>query len=107
MRFARSLSIGAAMAVLASVIVFAHPRTTKGTVVAAEPTKITISTIDDTTKKPVEKAFEIDKETKIYRGETVVTFAAAKIQKGENVSITVDLDVADDLADVVRLPAAR
>jgi hypothetical protein len=36
-----------------------------------------------------------------------VTFAAAQIQKGEAVSVTVNLDNADDLADEIRLPVKR
>jgi hypothetical protein len=83
----------------------AHPRTTKGAIVSAAPTRLTIRVTDAATKKTSEMAFEIDAETKIYRGTKVVTFAEAAMQPGEPVSVTVDLDVAEDLADAIRLDA--
>jgi hypothetical protein len=85
----------------------AHPFTYKGTVVSAEPTKITISVVDEKTKKPVEKAFVIDKDTKILRGDTAVTFAQAHIEKNEPVSLTTNLDDDEIFAEVVKLQAKK
>lgn len=87
----------------ATITVLAHPFTFKGAVTAVTPTKLSVTVKDEKTGKPVVKAFEIDKETKILRGDDVVTFAAAHIVKGEQVSVTVNLDEGDDLADVIRL----
>jgi len=97
-----SLGLGVAAATLA-----AHPKTTTGTIASATPTKLTVHVIDAATKKTSDMAFEIDDETKIYRGTKVVSFAAAAMQPGEAVSVTVDLDVADDLADAIRLDVRK
>ena len=107
MRFLRLLSLGIAGVLVLSTSLLAHPRTTTGTVASAEPTKIVVSTTDAKTRKTVSMSFEIDKDTKIFRGAAAVTFDAAKIQKGERVSVTVDLDNADDLADVIKLAVRK
>jgi len=102
-----TFALFAIAALLCFATVLAHPFTFKGTVVAAAPTKISVTIVDAKTNKPVVEAFEIDKDTKIFRGDRPVTFAAAQIQKDEAIAITVDLDNGDDLADVIRLPAKK
>ena len=81
----------------------AHPLTLKGTVVAAEPAYVTIRFVDPDSKKTMTESFQIDKETKIVRGDKVVTLAEAGITKGEAIAITVNLDEDEHLADVIRL----
>jgi|KBSMisStandDraft_5_1062788.scaffolds.fasta_scaffold46051_6 hypothetical protein len=107
MKHATVLVLSLMLVCLSAAPALAHPFTVKGTVVAATPTKISVSITDATTKKTVVKVFEIDKETKILRGDVVVTFAAAQIQKGEAISVTGNLDNGDDLADVIRLPVRK
>lgn len=101
--------VGAAAIVAVSVVAHlaAHPFTFKGTVVSAEPTKVTMHFVDPDSKKEKTEAFEIDKDTKIFRGDAVVTFADAKVTKGEAISITVNLDDDEHFADVIRLEARK
>lgn len=103
-RFIALLGLCLTLAVTATA---AHPRTTKGTIVSAAPTRLTIRATDAATKKSADLAFEIDAETRIYRGTKVVTFAEAAMQPGEPVSVTVDLDVAEDLADAIHLEVRK
>jgi len=84
-----------------------HQVTFKGTVVSATATNVKVSVVDEKTKKPVTKSFDMDKETKILRGDKLVTFAAAKIQKNEKIAVTIDHDADETLAIVVRLDQAK
>ena len=81
----------------------AHQITYKGTVLSAAPKSLRVSVVDEKTKKPAPMTFVLDEETKILRGDTLVTFAAAKIQKGEAAAVTIDHDFDWELAIVVRL----
>ena len=48
--------------------------------------------------------FEIDdKETKILRGDKVVTFKDARMQKNEKIAVTTDHDFSESIAIVIRL----
>ena len=97
--------------VLAAVLLLAfsiralafHEVTFKGKVVSVTETAIKVAGVDEKTKKPVTKSFDMDPETKILRGTAKVTFAAAKIQKDENVVVTVDHDTDETLALTVKL----
>src|SRR5580765_4981316 len=75
----------------------------RGSVVSVTPTAITISTVDETTKKPTQETFDIAKDTKIQRGAKTVTFAEAKILKGEKVTITIDHELDMHRAVVIKL----
>lgn len=75
-----------------------------GTVVTASPSSITISVVDETTKTAT---FDLNKDTKIMRGTKTVTFAEARIQKGEKISITIDHDLDEHLATIVKLDALK
>jgi len=90
---------------IASATVFAHEFI--GKVVSAQPTSITVSVVDESTKKVSPMTFDIGKETKIQRGTKVVSFADAHIQKGESVSITIDHDLDMHLAVVIKLEAKK
>jgi hypothetical protein len=98
------LIVAALLASAAASTVFAHPFTVKGTVVSAEPARIAIRVIDEKTKKPEIKTFAISDETVILRGDKVVTFARARIKKGEPVGLTANVDDRDEWAEVIRLP---
>lgn len=92
-----------ALVVLATVTVSAHLMTFKGTVLAVEKESIKINAVDPETKKATDRTFIVDGETKVLRGDKVVKFATAAIQKGENITVTVDHDLDEDLAQIIRL----
>jgi hypothetical protein len=95
------------MVAAASVALLAHQQTFKGTVLAVAGTSVEVTVVDPKTKKTEPQTFKTDAETKVLRGDAVVTFANAKIRKGENISITVDHDLDISLALVIRLDAAK
>ena len=102
------LALAAVLMLALSVRAMAfHEVTFKGTVASVTATAIKVAGVDDKTKKPVTKSFDMDKETKILRGDSKVTFAAAKIQAGEKVAVTIDHDVDETLAITVRLDAKK
>jgi hypothetical protein len=102
-----SALVCAVFLVLASVSVFAHQETHKGTVISVEKDTVRVNVVDPKTKKTAPRAFIVDKETKILRDDAVVTFAAAKIRKDETISITVDHDLDEELALVIRLGVTK
>src|SRR6476661_6540929 len=84
-----------AVAVMASATLAAHEVTFKGTVVSVEPGKIVkvkVNVVDAATKKTTAMTFELDDETKIFRGNVAVKLVDAKIEKGEQIAVTVDHD---------------
>lgn len=110
MKDMRRLFVSAMVLCLAGASLAAHDVTFKGTVVTVETgkvDKITVSVVNEKTKKAAPMVFEIDKETKIFRGDVTVTLADARIQKGEAVAVTVNHDDSPDLADVIRLSAKK
>ena len=90
-----------------TVPLLAHQQTFKGKVLSVGGTSVEVSVVDPKTKKSEAMSFKADAETKVLRGDAVVTFAKAKIQKGENISVTVDHDLDIALALVIRLDAAK
>jgi hypothetical protein len=62
-----------------------------------------VTVVDEKTKKPAAMKFDFDKETKILRGDKRVTIAEAGIVKGEKIAVTIDHDVDETLAIVIRL----
>lgn len=95
---------------IAATTVAAHEITFKGTVVSVEPgkvTKVTVNVVDEKTKKTTTTTFEIDDETKVFRGDVAVKIAEARIVKGESIAITVDHDESETLANIVKLPARK
>jgi hypothetical protein len=110
MKHARRLFIGAVLGCLAGASVLAHEVTYKGTVVSIRTgtiVKIVVNVINEKTKKAAVMTFDVDDETKILRGDVVVTFAAADIHKDEAIAVTVNLDDSETLADVIRLSAKK
>lgn len=91
----------------ASVALLAHQQTFKGTVLSVAGTSVEVSVVNPKTKKPEPQTFKTDAETKVLRGDAVVTFANARIRKGESISVTVDHDLDISLALVIRLDAAK
>ncbi len=81
----------------------AHDIVYKGTVVSVDAKAIRVTVPDEKTKKPVTMAFEHDHETVFLRGEKVVSFAEARIQKGEPIAVTINHDLDPGFATVLRL----
>jgi hypothetical protein len=92
---------------VASVSLLAHQETFRGTVVAAEAASVRVNVVDPKTKAESLKTFTISAETKVLRGDAVVTLANARIRASENISVTVDHDIDVNRALVIRLDAAR
>lgn len=88
---------------LAAVTLSAHLITFKGTALAVEKENVTVNVVDPETKKVTRKVFIVDEETKVLRDDVQVKFANAKIQKGENITVIVDHDLDEELAQVIRL----
>jgi hypothetical protein len=102
----KRIKVCAAVAIgvwLLGASLLAHQVTYKGTVVSTEKAVVKVTVIDEKTKKPLEINFKVDKDTKILRGDTVVTLTEAKILKGEKIAVTTDHDFDEDLALVIRL----
>ena len=94
-----------AVALLLTASLLAHQITYKGTVMAsrveAGKLQLKVSVIDEKTKKPVPMDFTVDKDTKILRGDKLVTIAEARIEKNEKIAVTIDHDTDETI--VVRL----
>lgn len=97
----------AVVVAVASVSVFAHEETFKGKVISNTESTVRVDVLDPKTKKVTPTTFNVDKDTKVLRGDAVVTFATAKIRKGENIAVTVNHDDDETLALVVRLDAVK
>ncbi len=90
-----------------TVAILAHPMTYKGTVVAVAATSLQVKAMDDMTKKESTMTFKVSDKTKVYRGDKLVTLAAAHVMKDERIAITTNMDEAPDLALEIRLAAAK
>jgi hypothetical protein len=96
-----------AIVLVTSVSVSAHNVTYKGTVVAVDKGSISVSVIDDKTKKAATMKFDFDKETKFFRGDKAVGVADAKIAKDDKVAVTIDHDVDPTFAIEIRLDVKK
>ena len=93
---------------LTGVAVSAHSVTYRGTVLAVEAGRVQVKTVDDASRKEETIWFVVNKDTKVRRGDEVVTYAAARIVKGERIAVTIDHDAATKmLATEIRLAAAK
>jgi hypothetical protein len=92
---------------VASVSLAAHQETFKGKVLGIEKAAVRVNVVDPKTKKEKPATFKIDNETKVLRGDAVVTLATANIREGENIAVTIDHDDDAELALVIRLDAAK
>ena len=104
---ALAVFLGSAIIAAVTVSLLAHQQTFKGKVLSVAGTSVEVNVLDPKTKKEELHTFKIDAETKVLRGDAVVTFANAKIRKGENISVTVDHDLDIALALVIRLDATK
>lgn len=74
----------------ASAVVWAQEVTYLGTVLAVEAARVQVNTVDEKTKQGQNVWFVIDKDTRVRRGDEIVSYADAKITKGERVAVIVD-----------------
>jgi methionine-rich copper-binding protein CopC len=88
------LFLGIALAALITTTsaVLAHDMLTEGTVLTVAPTKLEIRAPNKANKKDETVAFVIDKNTKVTRGDKSVSYAHAKIEKGERIVVVVDTE---------------
>jgi len=107
MKRVTGLVIGALLLLMSGITLLAHEETYKGTVVSVATAKIQVKVIDEKTKKESTMDFTITAKTKVLRGEKVVAFADAKIQKDERIAVTVNHDVSMTDATVIRLAAPQ
>lgn len=92
---------------MAGVSLLAHQETFKGKVLAIDKASVRVNVVDPKTKKAKPATFKVGRETKLLRGDAVVTFANAGIRQGENIAVTIDHDEDAELAIVIRLDAAK
>jgi hypothetical protein len=103
MRMLRIPGLVAIVLAMTTAAVLAHQVTYKGTVMALDKESVRVTVVDEKTKKAAAMKFDFDKETKILRGDKRVTIAEAQIVKGEKIAVTIDHDVDETLAIVIRL----
>ncbi len=100
------LGAAAAVVVLMYAPLAAHNVQHTGTVLTVAADKLQITSVNKTTKKDETVTFIIDRKTKVKRGDAVVTFADAKIAKGERIVVVVNSDArVKMLATELRLAA--
>jgi hypothetical protein len=93
---------------LATPSVVAHQVTYKGTVIAVTVTapdeaSVRVRVVNPETQRALALTFMVDDETKILRGDTLVTLAQARIRPEENIAVTINDDLDDMFALVIRL----
>ena len=107
MRHAKTLLLGAVAVCLIGTTVLAHEVTYRGTVIAVEAAKVQVKVTDEKTKKEAPMDFTVTARTKVLRGDKTVSFADAKIQKDERISVTVNNDEDGHHAITIRLAAPK
>ena len=102
-----NITVGVVVLFLAAgIAVSAHPMTHQGTVLAVEPARVHVRTIDGATKNSEDIWFIVDKNTKVKRGDKTVPYADAKITVGERIVVIVDMDAkTKNLVTEIRLAA--
>jgi hypothetical protein len=108
MRYMAATILTVAGLCFAGTPALAHQITYKGTVIAFEKTAepemaLRVNVVDSETKETSAMTFYVDAETKILRGDALVAMAEAGFVQGETVTVTVDHDLDEELAIVVRL----
>jgi hypothetical protein len=105
-RYAAVAAAAALLAVIVAPPLMAHEVTYQGTVLQVESGKIQVKAVDLKTKKEEDVWFNLDRTTKVKRGDKAVALAAAAITKGERIVVIVDHDAETKmLAKEVRLAA--
>jgi hypothetical protein len=105
MKMRQLIAVAALAVVLGAAVVSAHAVTYQGTVVAVEPARLQVKTVDEK-KTAATVWFAVDKDTLVKRGTKTVKFADAAITAGERIVVIVDEHAATkNLAEEIRLAA--
>lgn len=87
-------------------VLHAHDVLYPGTVLAVETEKLHVKTVDPETKKEVTLWFTVTVDTKVKRGDALVTYAAAHITMDERIVVVVNHDAeVQNVATELRLAA--
>lgn len=92
---------------IATVSLVAHDITYKGTALSVTAESVRVNVVDPETKAVTPMTFVVDELTKVLRDDVLVKFANANIKKGENISVTVNHDLDEELAQVIRLGKSK
>jgi hypothetical protein len=104
----RAIAMVIGIWLIATPPIAAHEVTYQGTVLAVEPARVQVKTIDEKTKQEDDVWFVVDKDTKVKRGDKTVRYADAKITKGERIALIVNHDASTKmLATEIRLGAGK
>jgi len=103
----RTIGVLAVALVFLGTTAIAHEVTYLGTVTKVEAAELEVKVIDEESKEETVMTFDIKETTKVYRGDEIVAYAAARIQKDERVAVTVNHDEPEAGALRVRLAVAK
>lgn len=95
-----------ALVVSAGSVVFAHDVLYPGAVLVVEAERLQVKTVDPDTKKDLTLWFAVTRDTRVKRGDRIVTYADAKIAKDERIVVVVNHDAeVKNVATELRLAA--
>lgn len=97
--------LGAAIAFTTAASVSLHEVTYMGTVTALGDGSIDAMVLDSRSGAESPMTFRLTAETKVYRGDDIVSISEAGIEVGERLAVTVNVDVPGNSALTVRLAA--
>jgi hypothetical protein len=87
-------------------ILYAHEVIYQGTVLAVEADKLHVRTVDPEAKTPTDRWFTVTADTRVRRGDRVVTYASAAIVKDERIVVVVNHEAeVENVATELRLAA--
>lgn len=113
MKRVTAVGLAAAVLLLTVATILAHEVTYEGTVAAVKRNPYAassgvIATLEvkvSNLKRPM--VFDITRKTRLYRGDSTVSFADALIKKDDRVAVTINHDDPDEGAIEIRLAAPR
>jgi hypothetical protein len=106
-RFLASGLVVLALVVSAGAVVFAHDVLYPGTVLTVEAERLQVKAVDPETKQDLTLWFTVTRDTKVKRGDRIVTYAEAKIARDERIVVVVNHDAAvKNVATELRLAAS-
>ena len=89
-------------------VLYAHDVLYPGTVLAVEPEKLLVKTVDPETRTELHLWFAVSRDTRVMRGDRIVTYADATIVTDERIVVVVSHDAkVKNVATELRLAAKR
>lgn len=106
-RFVAGVLLAAlALVVSTRAVVCAHDVLYPGTVLSVEAERLQVRTVDPESKKELTLWFAVTRDTRVKRGDRIVTYAEAKIAKDERIVVVVNHDAeVKNVASELRLAA--